>query len=232
MSKGFFVPNSVSSQYVSNKKTSEGAYQWDQANQEVGLGQQAAFQTINKQYANTINAAYSNYLAANHGIRGSTMGQEYKQAYTQLTQEQLAAQVAETNLTAGQLRQEVNQGAEGAKSQIEEMFQGEVANMDRTAKSASGYLEYLKSLTGSMDASKTYLSPDQASLSIDDMYDTVFQAQPQNYLDAEGNIGMSYIDWVNSQIKDTTVDKTWSQWLFGQGGFEQFKQATKKGVKK
>lgn len=232
MSKGFFVPNSVSSNYVANKKTQQGAYQWDQATQEVGLGQQAAFQTINKEYANTINTAYSNYLAANRGIRGSSMGQGYKEAYTQKTQEELATNVAETNLTASNLRQQMaGQGAQ-AVGNIQSLYEQEVTNMDRVSRTAGDYLGYLKSLTNSKDPSKLFLDPDKANAQLDDMYDLVFSAQPQDYLDDQGNQGMSYTQWVNSQLKDVDKDTVWAQWLFGQGGLNQFQAATKKGVKK
>lgn len=232
MRKGFFVPNSVSSDYVANKKTSTGAYQQDQSFQEIGLGKQAAFQSINQEYAATINNAYSSYLAANRGIEGSQMGEGYKQAYGQIVQDQLVGQITETNLNAANVRNQINQNASAAETQAQQLYEAEVANMDRVARTANDYLGYLKSLTNSKNASQSYLSPEQSNLTIDDMYDSVFAAQPKDYLDAEGNIGMSYIEWLNSQMKDNTADLEWSKWLFGQGGFNQFKDATKRGVKK
>lgn len=229
MSKGFFVPNSVGSNYVPNKKTAEGAYQYDQSKQQVGLGQQAAFQSISKQYSSTIDSAFSNYLSANRGIKGSQMGEGYKQAYGKVIEDKLAAQVAESTMNAGQLRQQVSQEGEAAKAQIQAMYEKEVTNMDRVASSANDYLAYLKTLT---NTSQTYLTADQMSLSLDDLYDVVFQAQPEDYFDRQGNIGLSYIEFVNSQLKNNDNDLEWSKWLFSQGGFRQFREATKKGVAK
>lgn len=230
MSKGFFVPNSVSSNFVSNQRNTGGDYKYDTAVNEVGLNQQAALQSLNKQYSTTINNAYTNYLAASRGVRGSNMGEGYKQAYMQKAQDDLAANVAETNLTAANARAQM--GMEGLQQigAIGKQFETEVGNMDRVAKSMTDYLGYLKTLTGSTDASQTYLNADQMGASVDNLYDTLFNAQPQAYLDAEGNMGMSYIQWVQANLKDTATDTAWSQWLFGQGGYNQFREATKKGV--
>ena len=71
---------------------------------EIGLNKQAAIQTLNKQYSTTINNAYTNYLAANRGVQGSNMGQGYKEAYIQKSQENLVANVAESNLNAAKVR--------------------------------------------------------------------------------------------------------------------------------
>lgn len=232
MKRGFFVPNSVSDNFVANKKTGEGAYLWDTATQEVDLGKQAALQTVNKQYSTTIGQAYSSYLLANRGLKGSNMGEGYKEAYSQVIQKQLSDQVAEVNMTAANARQELGQNANGMKDIIAKAYETETANMDRVFNSASDYLAYLKSLTGSVDITKKYLTPDQEVLSIDDMYETVWQAQPKDYLDAQGNLGMSYVEWVNANLKNNDADLQWSRWLFGSGGLEQAKTATKKGIKK
>lgn len=231
MKSGFFVPNSISENYVATKKTSDGEYIYEKASQEATLGKQAALQTVNKQYSNTINDAYSNYLLASRGIRGSDMGEGYKEAYLKATNEQVMAQVAETNLTAAGLRAEIGEATNKQLAGVQSAYDTEVANMDRVYNTANDYLSYLKTLGKSTDLTSKYLTADQESLSIDDMYDTVFQAQPQDYLDAEGNIAMSYIEWVNAKLKDTDADKSWSKW-FLQGGFDQAKSAVKKGVKK
>lgn len=232
MKRGFFVPKSVGSDYVPNERDSQGARIWDTASQEVGLGKQAALHSINQQYSQTINNAYSNYLMANRGIRGSQMGQGYKEAYMQMTEQNLMAGIAETNLNAGQLRQQIGGQAQEQLGGIQDMMTNEIANFDRVSTTMNDYLGYVKTLSGSLDASKTYLTADQQSLSLDDMYDTLFAAQPQGYVDAEGNLGMSYIEWINSKMKDSQSDRNWSQWLFSQGGFDKFRDATKKGINK
>lgn len=234
MRKGFFVPHSQSSDYVSNKRGSGGAYKWDQAAGEVGLQQQAAFQTLNKQYSTTIDAAYTNYLAASRGIQGSTMGEGYKEAYKQATQEGLQANIAETNMNAAQARMEITQQSLSKLQNIGSMFEAEVANMDRVGRTMEGYLSYLDSLMGAPDskiAGQKFLSEDQVGKRADTMYDMLFAAQPRGYLDAEGREAMSYSEWINSQMKDNQADVAWSNWLFGQGGLQQFRNATKKGIK-
>jgi hypothetical protein len=230
MAKGFFVPNSVSSNFVSNQRNVGGDYKYDTAINEVGLNQQAALQSLNKQYSTTINNAYTNYLAASRGVRGSNMGQGYKEAYIQLAQDNLMSEIAKTNLTAANARAQI--GYEGSQQigNISQQFETEVSNMDRAVKSMNDYLAYVKTLTGKDDASQTYLNKDQMNLSLDNLYEVLFNAQPQAYLDTEGNMGMSYIQWVQKNLKDTSADMAWSQWLFGQGGYNQFREATRKGI--
>jgi len=231
MKNGFFVPASISENFVSNQKTVNGANVWDQASGEIELGKQAALQTVNKQYSTTINNAYSNYLLANRGIRGSDMGTGYKEAYLKVTQNQLAQNAAEANINAANYRQDLSTEASDQQDLVKTAYDTEVANLDRVFNTANDYLTYLKTLGKSTDLTVKYLTADQESLSIDDLYDTVFQAQPKDYLDDKGNIALSYIEWVNSQLKDTETDTSWSRW-FLQGGFNQAKTAIKKGIKK
>lgn len=231
MKSGFYIPNSISTDYVSTKRNAGGNYVYDQAVSEIGLNQQAAFSTINKEYNATINKAYSSYMMASRATKAAAMGQGYKEAYELANQENLIQQLAEANKSAASARYQVATNGLESLGNISEQFTQEVANMDRVAHSANSYLEYLKTLTGRDDASQSYLTEEQKGMSVDAMYDVLFKAQPQAYLDAEGNIGMSYIQWVNANLKDTEADKAWSQWLFGQGGYTQFLDAVKKGVK-
>lgn len=232
MRQGFFVPNSISSDYVKSKRTTEGGYAYDQASAEVGLGHQAALQVVNKQYGSTINNAYANFLAANRGIKGADMGQGFKEAYLKANQERLAQDIAETTRNAAGVRQEIAKGSGEQLASVQEAFQTEVANMDRVALSLNNYLGYLKNLYNEKDVNLKYLTEEQENQSIDELYDTLFDAQPQDYVDANGNLGMSFIEWVNANTKDTQADRAWSQWLFGMGGYNQFRQATKRGVNK
>ena len=227
MKSGFFVPNSVSDNYVSTKKDEGGSYIWDKATNETNLGKQVALQTVNKQYASTIDNAYSSYLSANRGLIGSNMGEGYKEAYSKIVQDQLAAQVEETNNNAASARSEIITDTNKTHTAIQDAFNTEVANMDRTYRYANDYLSYLKLLTNKTDGVSRYLTTDQESLTIDDMYDSVFQAQPRDYLDDNGNQALSYSEWVNSQLKDTESDTAWAQWLFSQGGLQQSVSAAK-----
>lgn len=230
MRRGFFVPKSTSGEYVASQKTGSGAYRWDQAASEVGLGQQAALATLNKQYSTTINNAYTNYLTASRGIRGSTMGEGYKEAYKQHLNESLAAETAEINLSAGQARMELAQQGMGQLQSLDAMFQAELGNMNRVSSMAEQYLKYLGSLN-TLEG-KSYLTEEQLEMSLDNMYDAIFSAQPRGYYDERGEGAMPYLEWLRANLKDTEADRAWSDWAFNQGGLSQFQRATKRGIKK
>ena len=198
MSRGFFVPNSVSDNFVANQKTSTGDYKWDKAVGEVGLSQQAALQTLNQQYSTTINNAYTNYLAASRGIRGSSMGQGYKEAYMQQAQQGLQEQVAETNLNAANARYQIGSESLQAIGDIQQQYATEVSNMNRVSQSLNDYLGYINSLTldpskpgYKADANQYYFDEDRRQLSVDELYNDLFNAQPRNFIDAEGSLGLS-----------------------------------------
>jgi hypothetical protein len=159
------------------------------------------------------------------------MGQGYKEAYTQSLTENLQSNIVETNLSAANVRSQLAGQTSEAIGALGQQFQTEVANMDRVSRSLGQYLDYTKTLTGSKDASKKYLSDEQMTASLDTMYETLYTAQPRDYIDDKGNVGISYAEWVQQNTKDTQADRDWTQWLFGLGGFDQFKQAAKKGVK-
>lgn len=224
--KGFYVPNSISSSYVANKRNEEGSLAYQTMANEVGLQRQAALQDLGQQYASTIENAYAAYLAGQRGIAGSGMGQGYKEAYLQKQQQAMMQQVAETNATAANARQELANQEANVQEQIQKQFEEEVGYFDRTAKLAGDYLSYLKTLVG-QDGASTYISPDDSEKSVDVMYDTIFGAQPQGYLDAEGNKGLSYLQWVNQNLGKSSADNAYAQWLFGRGGYQEFVNSTK-----
>lgn len=227
MSRGFFIPNSNNSAYVNTKKNIDGSYQYSQRVNEVGLGHQVALQSVSKQYNATIDKAYSNYLSANRGIRGSNMGQGYKEAYLQETQNQLESQIIDTNLNAANARTQLSNEAFKAIGDIRAQFETEVANMDRTENSLRGYYDYLKTLTNATNVEQGYLTPEQQQLPLEQLYESVLGAEPLSYIDEQGNKGLRYRDWLNNSLKDTTADRAWSEWLFNYGGFEQFKRSKK-----
>lgn len=232
MSKGFFVPNSKSGDFVANQKTSEGSYKWDQAAGEIGLAQQSALQNINKQYSTTINNAYNNYLLANRGIQGSMMGQNYKEAYGQIMQQQLVASIAETNMNATNLRAQIAQQGNAQLGTLEEAYKKEVSNLDRVAYSAKDYQSYLSGLVNKDDMSTKFFTEEESKTSIDFMYDRVFDAQPQNFVDEKGNQALTYTEWVNLNLKNNEADIAWSNWLLGLGGLSQFRKGVKeKGIR-
>lgn len=223
---GFYVPGSVSSSYVANKRNEEGSLLYDTMSNEIGLEKQAAFQQLEKDYSSTIENAYAAYLAANRSVDASRMGQGYKELYKQLQNEQLRANIAATNLELGEQRQLLNRQEAEAQSQIQAQFKQEVAYFDRLQQTFTDYLEYVKGLTHSSSGT-SYLSTQEMSQSIDTMYDVLYSVQPQAYLDTEGNVGMTFQEYLRSQLKDIDADTQWSNWVFTTG-LNEFMAAPKK----
>lgn len=73
-----------------------------------------------------------------------------------------------------------------------------------------------------------YLTSDQMNMDAKDLYEVLLNLQAPDYTDAEGNNALPFIQWLNNQLKDTDDDNTWSKWLFGQGGYQEFVNSTKK----
>lgn len=232
MSKGFFIPSSVSEHYVARQRTQGGGYRWDEAVDNVSLGQQAAIQNLNKEYSNTINNAYTNYLAANRGIRGSGMGQGYKDAYVQQAQIDQQTQIAQANLNSANVRNQINANANTQRLNIYEQYKAEAANMDRVSSTANMYLNYLKTLEKD---GTNFLTPEQEGYNLDMMYDTIFDdelsAKIKNFTDDKGDSAKGYVEWMEGNLKDTEADRAWAQW-FRAGGYQQFKDAKKRGIRR
>lgn len=231
---GFYVPGSVSSSYVANKRDEEGTLLYDGAANEIGIQKQAAIQQLEKNYAATVENAYASYLAANRGVQGSQMGQGYKELYKQIQQQQLQQNIANTTSEFNKQVMNIEAQEESAKQQIQERFQQEVSYLDRLQQSLGNYFEYVKSLT---DADGNgYFDPDELNQSVDSMYDILGTAQPIGQYDAEGNYigysdqdgkaGMTYSEWIANQIGTSDEDQAWYQWMIG-GGFNEFMNAPK-----
>lgn len=229
MSSGFFVPNSRSSDYVKNKKTREGDYQYERSLAQIGLSNQAMLQNVKKNYATSINQAYSDYITGRRSLAASQMGSGYKEAYNEILQKNFTRQAAEANMNNAAMRQQLGQSREEAEAEIEKQFQREVSYMDRVATSAEGYLDYLNSLIpGSDKVPETYFTGDKAGKTIDYLYQDVLGAAPQGYTDTSGNVALTYDEWLSKNYKNKT-DEDWKQWLYG-GGLSQFKYAVSKGI--
>lgn len=231
---GFYVPDSVSSSYVANKRNEEGSLLYEQASSQVGIQKQAAIQQLEKNYASTIENAYASYLAANRGVQGSNMGQGYKELYNQLQKQQLAENIASAGSQFVQQAQSIEGQEAAAQQQIQQQFQQEVAYFDRVQKSFADYLTYVKSLTNA--EGEGYLDPYENKQTIDSMYNVLYEAEPLGsfdeagnqlgYFDESGKAGLRYEDWVRSQLKDTTEDTAFRQWMFS-GGLNEFLAAPK-----
>lgn len=232
MSKGILVPSSASRNYVQNQRGERGSYKWDDEVSEIGLGHQTALQSLNKQYSNTINEAYAGYLAANRGIAGSNMGQGYKDAYIQQTQQAFNTQQDEalSNLASAQYQLSL-QGAE-ALAGVKQRMDTETSYINRTKQSAIDYYEYLRNLENK-DRTKEdlgYFTKDELGLDIDQLYDRIFDAFVGDYEDMDGNEAMTYNAWLTRSIRNSDADRNWYDWLLTQGGLKQFRDITKLGT--
>lgn len=219
---GFYVPDSVSSSYVANKRTNEGSLMYEGLANQVGLQKQAAVQQLEKNYATTVENAYTSYLAANRGVMGSQMGQGYKELYKQLQNAQLQQNIAQATLDLSEQRQTLETQEASALSEIEQQYNQEVTYFDRVQQSFADYLSYAKDLykidakTGGA-TDETYLDVSELSQSVDSMYNILHSIKPENYVDADGNIGMTYEEWVKSQLTNSEEDTAYRQWLFSTG---------------
>lgn len=231
---GFYVPGSVSSSYVANKRTDEGSLQYESATNQVGIQKQAAIQQLEKNYAQTVENAYASYLAANRGVQGSQMGQGYKELYKQLQLEQLQQNMLSAASTFSQNKQSIAEQEAEAQEQIQTQFQQEVAYFDRVQQSFANYFEYAKSLTDT--EGNSYFDPYELNQSVDSMYNILASAQPIGSYDANGNyigyadedgrIGMTYSEWIANQIGTSEEDQAWYQWFLS-GGLNEFMNAPK-----
>lgn len=232
---GFYVPGSVSSSYVANKRNEEGSLVYEDLQSKIGLQKQAALQQLDKDYSQTVENAYASYLAANRGIQGSQMGQGYKELYKRIQQQQLQENLATTAREFNKQAINIGQQEAQAQQQINAAFQKEVSYFDRLQKSMSDYFEYAKTLT---DADGNgYFDEYELNESVDSMYDILSRAQPVGSYDAEGNyigysdesgkMGMTYSQWMANKIGTSEEDTAWYQWFLG-GGLNEFLNAPKK----
>lgn len=231
---GFYVPGSVSSSYVANKRNEEGSLVYEDLQSKVGLQKQAALQQLDKAYSQTIENAYSAYLSSNKAVAGSSMGQGYKDLYKQIQEQQLMSNVLTTTQEVANQRASLEQQEAQAQAQIQEAFQTEVGYFDRLQQSFAEYFDYAKTLTDT--DGNGYFDEYELNQSVDSMYDILSRAQPVGsyddkgnyvgYTDTEGRTGMTYSEWIASQMGTSEEDKAWYQWFLG-GGLNEFLSAPK-----
>lgn len=222
--------------FVADKRTDTGLKMYDEASGEIGLQKQQALQNLRQSYASTIDNAYASYLASQRNINASAMGEGYKQAYMAAQDQALQQQIAQTNLSAAQSTEEIATQSAEAQSKLQEAYNTEVTNIDKVGSSMSKYLEYVKSLRGRTkdgqpDDTIKALTDYEEKLSVDDLYERLTNLNPKDlyYGDEQG---MSYAEWINSQIGENanTTDANWRDWLLYGGGYQDFKNAlTKRG---
>ena len=220
-----YIPSSMSKSYVENKRTPEGTRGYLQAEQELDIQKQSALQNLEQQYASTIENAYASYLQNQRSIGMSQMGEGYKQLYRQQQEQQLASNIAQTNLSASQARQELGLQTEEAKAQLELTKQTEISNLNRVQNTMQQYLNYVKDL--SSETQESVLTPEQQEMYIDDLYETLYSGLPlKGFTDKSGNVALSYAEWVRSNLTGSEADTAWGDWLFS-GGLQDFMTAVK-----
>ena len=221
--RGFSVPGSRSGSYVASKRDEEGSFGYDKAAIELGIQKQTALQNLSETYAQTIDNAYASYLANQRNIMASAMGQGYKQAYLQGQEEVLSEASKQAAQTAASARAQFAQEETEARAAIQQQYETEVSNIDRALNSMDNYFEYLKGLSAENSTWQALFDLDASTTDIEldtEMYERLLQVQPRTFKDVEGQAGKSYMEWMTSQLKDTSVDRAYSQWLYG-GGWEE-----------
>ena len=226
VTKGFFVPGSRSSSYVASKRNEEGSYDYTSQAQDIGLERQAALQDLGEQYNQVIDNAYTSYLANQKIINASAMGQGYKDAYNQMQNEILSNKINQANLQAKNVRQEIDESALKAREQLDEQFALETTNLDKVGTSLDNYFEYLKNLTN--EAGGYFNEENIAGKTAQDIYDQLYNAQPQSFIDEEGNAGKTFFEYVNANIGDKQADTDWRDWLFYKNGWYEYIDALNK----
>ena len=236
---GFYVPSTTSAPYVANKRDESGTLKYEGAYAQVGLQEQAALQQLRTQYDQTINNAYAAYLAQNRGIMGSTMGQGYKNAYLEASRQNVMSNIAEANLNAAQVRQELSANVGEQVGSIAQAQQQETNYFNRAEVFARDYYDYLKGLTAQDESGNVvnYLDEFERSLNTPEYaYDKIFATNAvgsntmTGYYDTEGNAAMSFDDWIYSQMGGSSEDQDWYQWYMEQGGKGEYENIAQRGL--
>ena len=221
----FYVPGSLSGSYVASKRTPEGSLAYPAAETEIGIQKQAALQDLSKQYETTIENAYSSYLASQRNIMESAMGQGYKEQYLESQDQALVESLAQINANAASVRADLEMQESKAKETIQQQYQQEVTNLDRTAASFQNYLDYVKDLSYTDPETKETISAlgeEYTNLGVDYLYETLYNLQPRE----TGIDGMSYAEWLQANIGKTEEDAAWYQWAQS-GGLQDFLSAVR-----
>lgn len=207
--KGWYIPADFANSYVDNRRDETGINPYSKALSDIGLQKQAALQSLNKTYSDTINDAYSNYLNAKRGIRGSELGQGYKEAYLEQQDKMLQSNIMQNNIDSAQSKQLLLENIGKAEGAVGVAFQQEVENMQKIKQSLIDYLVYTKGLNSPND-----LDNEERNMSLADLYGRRYDAK------------VPWIEWANSNAK-SEKDRNWYNWMTG-GGLREFEKAINK----
>ena len=222
---GYYVPSSMSQSYVLNKRDDSGTLKYQGAIQELGIQEQAALQNLESSYASTIENAYASYLANKKTINTSAMGQGYKELYQQAQEQQLLNDIATANMNLSSARNEIRNSIAEAQSNVQSQAQLETSYLNRTQGALTQYLQYINSLTG--ENGELVLSEEERAKTVDELYETLLGLSPKTFKDQTGVAGLSFADWVRTQLSGSTEDTAWGDWLFS-GGLADFRNAVAK----
>lgn len=213
-----YVPSSMSKSYVENKRTPEGTRGYLQAEQELDIQKQSALQNLEQQYASTIENAYASYLQNQRNINMSQMGEGYKQLYREMQEQELASNIAQTNLSASQARQELGLQTAESKEELQKIKETEISNLNKIQSTMQQYLDYVKTMQETEGIQ--LLTEEQNQMRIDDLYETLYN------LPVAGTPVYGYSEWVRSNLTGSQADTAWGDWLFS-GGLQDFMNAVK-----
>lgn len=217
---GFYTLGSRSASFVDNKRNEDGTFEYENASNAIGIERQRALQDLSKNYNKTINNAYASYLAGQQKIANSNMGLGFKEQYMNMQQEATTAQIAEANLSAAKVRQEINESANEAQQQVNITRQQEIANLDRALTMMNDYREYVNSLEDR--SGKSMYDDEQLDWDIKYLYNDLFNMDPKDYYEDRKNDirGKSYAEWLRDNLSDSDNDLNFGNWLYYGGGLQ------------
>lgn len=234
VTSGFYIPSTVAQGFVRNMKKDDGTYKYDIDAEgkvysgEAALQAQKAIQSLNSTYSNTINDAYSQYLNSKRSVMNSDMGEGFKQAYLQRQEQALMDAQVQAAMTAAEARQNILGQVAEANAATNKTYEQEVSNMNTLAANLDKYYDYVKGLrkvdeTGAYsDEGESYLTAYEQTLTVEQVYDKLFNAQPTGYKTADDAAGQNFLDWARDRVSNEQ-DQAWFDWLTMNGGYNQFK---------
>ena len=142
--------------------------------------------------------------------------------------------MAQAGLSLAENKATINQNIAEAQSSLQKQYETEVGYIDRVRDTMNNYLTYVKSLRGKAKPTDEFTSDEIRALTTEeeemtaaDLYERLYNLSPKNLYDSEMGQGLSYYEWIGSQLKDTESDTAWRDWLFYSGGYQDFINAVK-----
>lgn len=232
---GYFLPQSMSYDYVRGKRNELGVNKWDYEANEINIDKQKALQNLNDRYSESLNDAYANYLASQGLIQNSNMGQGYQQQYSNQLANQFNQTATELGTSVSEARSQVEANTQARLNTSQSVLETQVANLNRVGTLAENYLNYVKTLRNvNSDNVSDYFYGDTGlteNATIEDLYarmlgdengmDTTLAA---GYKDIENNAAKSFSQYVNDEMTDK--DQDFYNW-FLTSGYSDFKSGIK-----